>query len=114
MWSMTEASSQPVKSASRVLDIFELLSAEPEGLSVPEISTKLGIARSSAHALVRTLADRGYLRPETSGQNRFTLGIPFVQLGFSVSDRLELRPVARGVLERLVSAWHETALLAVV
>src|SRR5262249_6569351 len=30
-----------------------------------------------------------------------------------VTDRLELRTVARGVLERLVAAWDETALLAV-
>jgi DNA-binding IclR family transcriptional regulator len=36
-----------------------------------------------------------------------------VQLGLSVTDRLELRTAARGVLERLVAAWHETALLAV-
>lgn len=114
MWTLEESSSHPVKSAGRVLDIFELLSAEAEGLSVTEISTKLGIARSSAHALVQTLAARGYLRRDSPGLNRFTLGVSFVQLGFSVSERLELRSVARGVLEGLVADWHETASLAVV
>lgn len=110
---MTEASSQSVKSAGRVLDIFELLAAEPDGFSVTEIGAKLGIARSSAHALVKTLAARGYLRREGADSKRLTLGVPLVQLGLSVTERLELRTVARGVLERLVAAWHETALLAV-
>jgi IclR family transcriptional regulator, KDG regulon repressor len=110
---VTAAPSTSVKSAGRVLDIFELLAAEPEGLSASEISTKLGIARSSAHALVQTLAARGYVREDAPDAKRFTLGAPLVQLGLSVTDRLELRTVARPVLERLVAAWHETALLAI-
>src|SRR5262245_15738063 len=110
---MTEAPTRSVKSASRVLDIFELLAAEPDGLSTTEVGARLGIARSSAHALVMTLAARGYLRREGTESRRFTLGVPLVQLGLSVTDRLELRTVARPVLERLVAAWDETAMLAV-
>jgi IclR family acetate operon transcriptional repressor len=113
MWQLTTRSSHSVKSAGRVLDIFELLSSEPDGLSVPEISTRLAVARSSAHALVTTLLERGYLRRQSPESRRFTLGVPLVHLGLSVTDRLELRSVARGVLERLVAAWHETAVLAV-
>src|SRR5262249_54953457 len=114
---MTEASAQAaaqsVKSAGRGLDIFELLAAEPEGLSTSEVGARLGIARSSVHALVTTLAARGYLRRGGAESRRFTLGVPLVQLGLSVTDRLELRTVARPVLERLVAAWDETAMLAV-
>ena len=110
---MTEAPTQSVKSAGRVLDIFELLAAEPDGLSATEVGARLGIARSSAHALVTTLAGRGYLRRSGTESKRFTLGVPLVQLGLSVTDRLELRTAARGVLERLVAAWDETALLAI-
>jgi IclR family transcriptional regulator, KDG regulon repressor len=102
----------PVKSAARVLDIFELLSTEPDPLSAAEIGAKLGIARSSAHALLQTLAARGYLRRDGPDRKSFTLGVRLVQLGLSVTDRLELRTAARGVLEQLVAAWHETALLA--
>jgi IclR family KDG regulon transcriptional repressor len=110
---LTGLSASSVKSAGRVLDIFELLGGEPEGLSVTAIAARLGIARSSAHALVATLVARGYLRRESPDSKRFTLGVPLVQLGLSVTDRLELRTVARGVLERLVAQWQETALLAV-
>jgi DNA-binding IclR family transcriptional regulator len=101
----------PVKSADRTLDIFELLAAEAQGLTVSEIADKLGLARSSAHGLVRTLHGRGYLNED--GGRRFQLGPRLIQLGMNVADRLELRTAARGPLERLVAATHDTAELVV-
>jgi DNA-binding IclR family transcriptional regulator len=103
----------PVKSADRVLDLFELLAHEPDGLTVSEISERLGIARSSAHGLVQTVARRGYLRRDHRDRKRVALGATLVQLGLNVSDRLELRTIARGPLERLLAATHDTVLLAV-
>jgi IclR family transcriptional regulator, KDG regulon repressor len=101
----------PVKSADRTLDIFELFAAEPQALTIAEISDRLGLARSSAHGLVHTLAARGYLVQDGGG--RFQLGARLIQLGLNVVDRLELRSAARGTLERLVAATHDTALLVV-
>ncbi|TML70586.1 MAG: IclR family transcriptional regulator [Actinobacteria bacterium] len=103
----------PVKSADRVLDILELLAAEPEGLTLSEIGRRLAIARSSAHGLVHTLLQRGYLRQENAGSRNFRLGVRLIQLGLNVGDRLELRSTARPVLERLVSTTHDTALIVV-
>ena len=100
-----------VKSASRTLDIFELLASEPQGLTISEISSKLGMARSSTHGLVHTLFARGYL--SIDDRSRFGLGARLIQLGLNVVDRLELRASARGPLERLVARTRETALLVV-
>jgi len=101
----------PVKSADRALDVFELLVAQPHGLTVSEISARLGFARSSTHGLVRTLHSRGYLME--NGGGRFHLGARLIQLGLNVVDRLELRAAGRGPLERLVAETHDTALLVV-
>ena len=103
----------PVKSADRVLDIFELLASEPDGLTVSEIGTRLGIASSSAHGLVQTVVRRGYLHRDDRDGRRVSLGAAVIQLGLSVTDGLELRTVARGPLERLVAATHDSVLLAV-
>ena len=100
----------PVKSADRTLDIFELLAAEPNGLTISEISDRLGFARSSTHGLVHTLQTRGYLALD--GGRRFQLGARLIQLGLNVVDRLELRSAAREPMERLVQLTHDTALLA--
>jgi DNA-binding IclR family transcriptional regulator len=100
-----------VKSADRVLDILELLATVPNGLTISEISRKLGFARSSTHGLVHTLYSRGYLAQDDD--RRFSLGVRLIQLGFNVADRLELRSVARLSLERLVESTHDSALLVV-
>jgi DNA-binding IclR family transcriptional regulator len=100
-----------VKSANRALDIFELLAAEPNGLTISEISERLGFARSSTHGLVHTLFSRGYL--SLDGGNRFYLGVRLIQLGLTVADRLELRSAAHGRLEQLVASTNDTALLVV-
>jgi len=100
-----------VKSADRVLDIFELLATVPNGLTISEISRKLGFARSSTHGLVHTLYSRGYLAQDDD--RRFSLGVRLIQLGFNVADRLELRSVARLSLEKLVESTHDSALLVV-
>lgn len=113
MTTLATGKARPVKSADRVLDILELLAAEPQGLTLTEISRKLAIARSSAHGLVHTLLQRGYLQQENTGNRTFRLGVRLIQLGLNVGDRLELRSTARPVLERLVSATHDTALIVV-
>jgi DNA-binding IclR family transcriptional regulator len=100
-----------VKSADRVLDILELLATVPNGLTISEISRKLGFARSSTHGLVHTLYSRGYLAQDDD--RRFSLGVRLIQLGFNVADRLELRSVARLSLEKLVESTHDSALLVV-
>ena len=109
--SSTVQNGLPVKSADRTLDIFELLATEPRGLTISEIGDVLGLARSSTHGLVRTLLARGYL--VQNGGRRYHLGVRLIQLGLNVVDRLELRSAARGPLEKLVAATHDTALLAV-
>jgi DNA-binding IclR family transcriptional regulator len=100
-----------VKSADRALDIFELLAAEPGGLTISEISDRLGFARSSTHGLVHTLLDRDYVSAADGG--RFHLGVRLIQLGLNVADRLELRAVAHAHLEQLVESTQDTALLVV-
>ena len=106
-------STQPsyVKSATRTLDIFELLAAEPRGLTISEISLRLGFARSSTHGLVHTLYSRGYLSADE--ERRFHLGVRLIQLGLNVVDRLELRSAAGEPMKELVARTKDTALLVV-
>ena len=102
-----------VKSADRVLDILELLAEEPQGLTVSEISERLGIARSSIHGIVHNLLWRGYLMREHPRDKRFRLGARLIHLGLAVMDRVDLRSAARGPLERLVERTGHAAYVAV-
>lgn len=50
-----------VKSAARVIEIFELFEAERRPLKISEIVAKLMLPQSSVSTLMRTLAARGYV-----------------------------------------------------
>lgn len=59
---MTEpASPDPVKTAARTLDVFEVFAQAKGPLTLTELAARLGSPISSCHALVRTLQARGYV-----------------------------------------------------
>ena len=68
-----------VKSAERVLKIFELLSYYPDGLTLKELSLELGYAKSSMYELVKTLSQMDYLLEDEN--KRYSLGAKLIQLG---------------------------------
>ncbi|WP_270815513.1 IclR family transcriptional regulator [Hungatella effluvii] len=100
-----------VKSAERVLEIFELLKDYPEGLTMKEIGEELGYAASSAFGLVRTLAEQGYLLENDN--KRYTLGAKLIQLGAYASSYLDINKIAAPVLKRLMENLKETVFMAV-
>ncbi|HBK07385.1 MAG TPA: IclR family transcriptional regulator [Acetobacteraceae bacterium] len=51
----------PVKTAVRTLDVFEVFAAVKGPLTLTELAARLGSPVSSCHALVRTLQLRGYV-----------------------------------------------------
>lgn len=99
-----------VKSAERVLEIFELLKGYPEGLSLKEISSQLGYAGSSTYELVKTLSDRGYLLADD--QKRYSLGAKLIQLGAYASSYLDLNKIAAPILKQLMESVQETVFMA--
>jgi DNA-binding IclR family transcriptional regulator len=100
------------KSAGRVLDILELVTATQEGLSRTEIAERLGIPKSSASILLRTLVARKYLRPDGSGR-RLMLGLRAFETGSAFLRQISLRDMARPVMNELVGEFGETCHLAV-
>lgn len=100
-----------VKSAERVLEIFELLKDYPDGLTSKEISMELGYAGSSTFGLVKTLSEHGYL---LEGENkRYMLGAKLIQLGAYASSYLDLNKIAVQPLKQMMEKLQETVFMAV-
>lgn len=110
-----EPPNQPVKAPSRpdtlqsvstALDVLDCFISSPE-LGVSEIARRLGIAKSSAHRLLTTLAARQVVEknPET-GQYR--LGIHLFALGHLAQSRMALSSLALPELQRLHGATGQT------
>jgi len=100
-----------VKSAARVLDIFELLLTERDGLSLSELSERLQLPASSAHALVQTLVGRGYLVRDAHRLIR--LGPKLGQYARVFTNGLDLIGTADSVMEQVAQVCSHTVSLGV-
>jgi DNA-binding IclR family transcriptional regulator len=109
---MARKNEQTVPALERALSLFELLSQARRGLSLSEISRRLGIPKSSAHLIVTTLERRGYLQRNTQ-TGHFCFGLKLVSLTRTAMASLDLREVARPFLLDLSKRTGLTVHLAV-
>lgn len=103
---------QTVPALERALSLFELLAQTRRGLSLSEISRRLGIPKSSAHLIVTTLERRGYLQ-RNAQTGHFCFGLKLVSLTRTALASLDLREVARPFLLDLSKRTGLTVHLAV-
>jgi DNA-binding IclR family transcriptional regulator len=102
----------PVKSASRALDILEALAAAPEGVAFSDLARLREIPKSSLHALLTVLTDRGYVEFDAS-RRTYELGIRTWEVGQAWRSQRDLIRKALPVMEQVVDAINETVQLAV-
>lgn len=108
---MTVTETSPATAVERALSILEAAAHRPSGLTNSEISRKLGIPKSSASYILRTLEKRGYLRRETE-TGRYRLGLRILSLGGDVQANLDIADVALPFMRSLVERIHMTVHLA--
>lgn len=101
-----------VKSAVRVLDIFELLVQHPSGLSLSEICLELDLPKSSGHALLMTLVQRGYLR-EGRRERTYRLGPALFEIGSAYISSTDLVADGQAIVSEVARTCDETVHLAV-
>src|SRR6266852_1907099 len=109
---MAATESSPATAVERALNILEAAAQRREGLTNAEISRKLGIPKSSASYILRTLEKRSYLRREAE-TGRYRLGLKILSLGGDAQANLEIADVALPFMRSLVEKIRMTSHLAV-
>lgn len=95
----------------RVAAILGCFSGGESFLSLSEISERLDLAKSTAHRLLASMVENGFL---SRGPDRsYGLGYQFIYWASIAKGAFDLRDVARPFLERLNAATGETAILTV-
>ena len=102
-----------VPAVARAFDILETFRGGAGPLAVPELAARLGLPRSSAHDLVRTLYRRGYLHALADQPHRFVLGLRVFELGSAYAAGLDLPREGRQAARAVSSACNETVHVAV-
>ncbi|GGM24840.1 IclR family transcriptional regulator [Promicromonospora citrea] len=96
----------PVKSAARALDLLDDIAANGPGTQL-QLSTRLGIPKSSLHALLRTMTDRGWLETDPTG-SVYQLGIHSLVVSSAYLDGDPVLARATAVLDEVAAATEET------
>ena len=101
-----------VKSATRALDILELLVKFPGGLTLTDVAANLHIPLSSLHNLMNTLQYRGYLTRD-DGTSVYRLSSKLIQLAAAHHSQHDLVSIADPVMDRVSRLTAETTSLAI-
>jgi len=100
----------PVPAVERAVCMLRVLGDGQPDASLTELARRLRIHKSTAHAILATLAEHGFVDrdPET---RRYRLGPALAALGHAALDRRDLGTLARPHLVRLRRVSGETATL---
>jgi IclR family acetate operon transcriptional repressor len=96
----------------RALDILEALAEGSRPLGPTELARRVGTTPSAAFRILKTLEERGYVTRDAVG-GQYRLGTRLAYLGERCTGTLDLRLVARPVLEELHCRFRETVNLGV-
>ncbi len=105
--------STTVPAVERAIEILEALDSSARGLTISQLSLKLGIPRSTAHILIATLERAGYVVRQP-GQKTYQLGMRVYHLGREMLRNLDLPQVALEPMQWLSANARLTCHLAVI
>lgn len=94
------------------LTVLETLAASEAPRGITDLANDLNLTKSNVHRLLQALVHRGYAeKDESSGRYQCTMRL--WQLGSSLASRIEVRPVARPYMAKLVKQTQEAAHLSI-
>jgi DNA-binding IclR family transcriptional regulator len=102
-------SKEPLKPTIQVLErsfaLLEMLAAQPEPVSLKEVSERTGLHPSTAHRILNDLAIGRFVDRPAAGTYR--LGMRLLELGNLVKARLDVREAAMGPMRELHKVTHQ-------
>jgi IclR family transcriptional regulator, KDG regulon repressor len=101
-----------IQSLERAFSIMEEVARNRDGISLAEISKRVGLHNSTAFHLLKTMVSLGYVRQIKDGK-RYRIGRPLFALAASALDEIEMVSLATPVLEELSRETGESGHFAV-
>lgn len=90
----------PIQSVERALQILTLFSLRTPMLGVTEISSALALSKGTAHGLIRTLLQQGFLHQDLNTR-KYRLGLKIYELGNILAGTLEINQKSAGPVHLL-------------
>ena len=100
------------KTLLKGLSLLEAIARSPEPRGVSEVAAELGMTRSNAHRLLQTLTKARFAVHDPV-QGQYSASLKLFELGMLLGARIDVRAVARPIMEAIVGKTGENASLAV-
>ena len=100
-----------VQSVERAAAMLRLLAVESEPMGLAQIAAALGLAKGTAHGLLRTLAGVGFV-DQDAASGRYRVGVDLLHLGSTTLDLNELRSLSLNWVDTLAARTGEEARIA--
>lgn len=104
--------SNMVLSVIKALQLLETLASASAGLALGDLSRRNDLHPSTAHRLLHTLVEAGYVRQDPTDRN-YHLGSGSLNLAASAARHLDTAKIAAPLLRQLADSSQETAGLVV-
>jgi len=104
---MKDPNDYNVRAVERALQIMECFDDGHPERGISDIAQAVGLHKATAHRIVTTLVNYGYLERVEDGQ-KYRLGLELPTLGYKVIRRMDLRREALPFMRQFVDEWDET------
>ena len=99
-----------VRSLDKAITLLDVLAAQDGGVKLSRLSELSGYPKSTVHALLSTMRDRGLVSQLDDGS--YSLGIKLFEYGAAVSRGFDISAAAKPYLERLSALTASTAVIS--
>lgn len=106
------ADNSSVQSVERTFDIIENLSSAPQGLTLLELSSDVGLPKSTVHRLLSTLTGRGYITQDPESK-KYLLTLKLFEISSRSLAGFDILSAARPYLQHLSRITNEAVHLVV-
>ncbi|MBW1774069.1 MAG: IclR family transcriptional regulator [Deltaproteobacteria bacterium] len=99
-------------SVKKAFQILRLVADSAQGVGISELARGLGISKGTVHGITAALEDLGAIKRD-SRTKRYSLGLTLFELGRLAYAQVDLKDLARPILEELMEKTQESVFLGV-
>lgn len=103
---------QFVTALARGLELLRCFGQRERELGITELARRTGIPKPTVARLAGTLGKLGYL-DYLESQGKYRLGAGVLALGYAMLSRLDVRELARPLMQELAERWQTSVSLAI-
>ncbi|MBW1998147.1 MAG: IclR family transcriptional regulator, partial [Deltaproteobacteria bacterium] len=99
-------------SVKKAFEILKAISVSREGMGISEIARNLAMAKSSVHGIISALEELGAVRRDPHTK-KFVSGPTLIELGRLAYSQIDLKDIARPIMEKLMEETDESVFLGI-